>query len=377
MTQPSGFVGEGFDQVAQVFARVLERQPGTGAALAIRRRGEPVVSLWGGDANAFAQRAWLEDTPSVIWSCTKGLMAILAAQQVELGVLDYEKPVAEYWPEFAQNGKAGILVRELLSHRAGLPAFEFDVTPAHLADWDYMASNLALQAPVWTPGAAHAYHPLTFGWLVGELLNRVSGMQPGELLRTQLSGPLGVDAWIGIPAEVNDRVAELQDAPELLPPPENPPAWVGRTALGNASSAQLGNDPGIRRAQIPAAGGIATASALATIWSSTVAASNGLRSLGADVVREATRVQSAGQQISGALPPYARWGMGFQLDSDARRYLSADSFGHDGFGGQCTFADPRDEIGFAFITNGMREVDDDRAPSLIDALRNSLSSMPS
>jgi CubicO group peptidase (beta-lactamase class C family) len=372
MIDANGTTASGFESLREVFSEILGRHPEGGAALAIRQHGRTIVDLWGGAANSEAGRDWREDTPSVIFSATKGLMAILAAQLVQDGVLDYDAPVAEYWPEFAQNGKGDVRVREVISHRAGLPAFEDTVAIEDLLNWDLMAERLAAQTPLWVPGTQHAYHPLTFGWLIGEILHRVTGLEPGALLERNLAQPLQVDAWIGIDSATSARTAELLDPPELPPVSVDAPDWVVQTTMGGASFAQLGNSPVVRAAQIPAAGGVATAPALAKIWSSTVVETDGVRTLGRQVVELATRVQSEGPQADGSLPPHARWGMGFQLDSPARAYLTPASFGHDGFGGQVTFADPIHELSFAFISNRMLEMNDDRANSLIRELRRIL-----
>ncbi|HWI31990.1 MAG TPA: serine hydrolase domain-containing protein [Microbacterium sp.] len=387
----AGAVAPGFERVAQAFDRIIADRPRAGAAVAIRLNGEPVVDLWGGLADGPGGRQWQADTPSVIFSGTKGVMAILAAQLVEKGMLDYESPVADYWPEFAQNGKAHVRISDILSHRAGLPTLAEDLSPEDIQDWELVTSRLAAEQPLWEPGTAHAYHPITHGWLIGEVLRRITGLGPGDLLTRELTEPLSVEAWIGVPESVRARVAYLTmepPTPELVRSfeearPGPAPSWVQRTAtLGGAlPPALIGetsgfNDPAIRAAQIPGAGGIATAPAMAAIWSSTVVATNGFRSLEDSTRARATLVQSEGPSVDAAPPPYARWAMGFQLDSPARRYLTASSFGHDGAGGQVMFADPGLKVGFAFLTNLMLPLGDARATSLIDALRACLDENP-
>ncbi|RYE10090.1 MAG: class A beta-lactamase-related serine hydrolase [Hyphomicrobiales bacterium] len=381
-----GRVAAGFESVADAFARAFDGRPTMGAALAIRHKGEEVVSLWGGTADERAQAAWGESTASVIFSCTKGLVSILAARLVEEGRLDYAAPVARYWPEFAAGGKDRITVGDVLAHRAGLSApadaWSFD----DLLDWSVPTSRLARQSPLWSPGSGYAYHAITHGWLAGEIIRRVAGQSVGTCFAEAVTAPLDVPAWIGLPSGFEGQVAHLQLAPTL----ENfwdaeaardavAPNWPYRAmTLGGAlpptlvTSSGAFNDRRLQSAEIPGAGGIATASALASIWSATVTPTAGVQLLQPGTVALATRAASAGPPVFDAPPPYARWGMGFQLDSEARRYLTATSFGHDGAGGQSAFADPEHAIGFAFITNWLEAGNDDRATAIIDALRQIL-----
>ncbi|UYN83676.1 MAG: beta-lactamase family protein [Microcella sp.] len=383
-----GTVAPGFEPVAAAFAEAFSQHDAMGAALAVRADGRPVVDLWGGVADARTSTPWSDSTVSVIFSCTKGLMAILAAKLVQEGRLDYEAPVAEYWPEFAQAGKEKVLVRHVLAHRSGLSAPVVDFSTDDLLDWSTVTSALAAQRPLWAPGYAHSYHAITHGWLIGEVIRRITGATPGDWFRTVITDPLGVDAWIGAPATIEPRIARLSVGETLRSHVDELAAqrvagvvdWPDRAmTMGGALPPTLVdgdegfNDPRLHAAQIPAAGAIASASALATIWSATVVAEGGVRLLDADIVNIARRSQSDGQPFYPAPAPWPRWGMGFQLDSEARRYLTAHSFGHDGAGGQVAFADPVHRIGFAFTTNVMEAVDQ-RATRIIDALRECVSS---
>lgn len=377
-----GTVEADFGPVADAFARAFDGRDGMGAALAIRVDGEPVVDVWAGEASEGTP--WSQDTASVIFSCTKGLMSILLAQCVEDGALDYDDLVGMHWPEFATLGKEPARVRHLVSHRAGLPALRRPLSSAELLDFDVVVAALEREEPFWRPGSAYAYHPITHGWLIGEVLRRVTGVSNGELFARRIAGPLGADAWIGIPAEVDARVADMSVGrtlaaltESLMNDGENP--WPGRAmTLGGALPPTLVgpgsgfNDPAVRRATVPGAGGVATARALATIWSATVTETEGHRLIGEGVRAAATRVQSAGEPFFEAPAPWPAWGMGFQLDSDARRYLTPQGFGHDGAGGQVAFAEPDAKVGFAFLTNLM-EAGDDRGTGIVDALRAVLS----
>lgn len=382
MTPPvSGTVAPGFEPLADAFALSFAGHPAMGAALSVRVGGEMVADLWGGVADARDGRAWTADTPSVIFSCTKGLVSILAARLVSEGRLAYDDPVSRHWPEFAANGKAGITVGEALSHRAGLSAPRLDLAEADILDWSRMAALLAAQEPLWAPGTGYAYHAITHGWLNGEVIRRVTGRGVGEIFRDVIAGPLGADAWIGLPEAEADRPARIAVSPALIDlwrveAAKPAPNWPYRAmTLGSALPADLVTADGgfnarhIRAAEIPGAGGIASARALAAIWSATVAATGGVRLLDADIVAEATREISGGAPVFAAEPPYCRWGAGFQLDSPARRYTGPKGFGHDGAGGQVGFADPERQIGFGFVTNWMMGPEDQRATAIIDALR--------
>ena len=382
-----GTTAPGFERVREAFESGFDGKPDMGAALAIRHRGELVVDLWAGVRDERSRQPWREETPSVIFSCTKGLVSILAARLVQEGRLEYGAPVARYWPEFAAAGKEHVRVSDLLSHRSGLSAPREPLTTAQILDWQTVVSRLAAQEPLWAPDSGYAYHAITHGWLAGEVIRRVTGLSVGQYFAALIAEPLNADAWIGLPDGVHPRVAHLQVGSTLTQLTAQQAAartpgvidWseIAMT-LGGALAPELVtvdggfNDPVVQAAEIPGAGGIATARALATIWSATVVDTAGVRLLGTDVLSSATVVQSEGAPVWDVPGPWPRWGMGFQLDSEARRFLTADSFGHDGAGGQSAFADPAHEIGFAYLTNQMEAIDDQRATRVIDALRETL-----
>ncbi|QYO78832.1 serine hydrolase domain-containing protein [Devosia salina] len=379
--QIQGSFEPGFEAVADAFAAAFAGRPEMGAGLHVLVKGRSVIDLWAGVADARTDRAWAEDTPSVVFSCTKGLMSILVARLVEDGRLAYDAPVARYWPEFAAAGKAEITVGQALAHQAGLSAPRDTLSEDDIVDWERMVSVLAAQAPLWPIGSGYAYHALTHGWLAGELVRRATGLSPGTYFQQLIVEPLGVDAWIGLPEALADRPAHLQVSAALsalwAEEAQKPaPNWPYRAmTLGDALPADLVTDEGgfnrqrIRAAEIPGAGGIASAKALATIWSATVVPTGGVRLIDDAVIAEATRARSEGVSVFGGDPPYSRWGYGFQLDSEARRYLDAGCFGHDGAGGQVGFADPKRQIGFGFVTNWMMGPEDQRATEIISALR--------
>lgn len=383
----SGTAAPGFERVHRAFEASFADRPDMGAALCIYVEGEPVVDLWGGVADARTGTPWNEATLNVVFSCTKGLVSILAAMLVQEGWLDYGAPVARYWPEFAAAGKSGVTVAQLLSHRAGLSAPRADFSFEDLLHWNRLPDALAAQAPLWPPGTGYSYHAITHGWLAGEVIRRLSGLSVGALFRQAVAEPLAADAWIGLPTAEHDRVAYLVVDPAAMHPvfaPEDDPGggpdgWVARsTTLGGALPNPLAgpgrgfNDARLWSAEIPGAGGIASAPALARIWSATVCETGGVRLLEPETRRRAMVVQSEGPPVFSVPPPWPRWGMGFQLDSEARRFLTARSFGHDGAGGQVAFADPEFGVGFAFLTNYMMARGDTRATMIVDALRDVL-----
>lgn len=382
-----GEVAPGFEPVREAFVGAFDGKPHMGAALAIRLDGEPVVDLWGGVADERTGREWGESTPSVIFSCTKGLVSILAARLAQEGRLDYSAPVAHYWPEFAAQGKAEATVGDLLSHRSGVSAPRVDLTVEDVVDWDSVVGALAAQEPLWTPGTGYAYHALTHGWLIGEVIRRITGLTVGEYFAGLVAGPLDAEAWIGLPPERHSTVAHMQVGGSLAELTRQQAAartpgvtdWSDRAmTLGGAFAPELigpdsgFNDPRVQAAEIPGAGGIATARALAAIWSATIVETDGVRLLDAATVGAATRERSSGKPVWDVPGPWPRWGMGFQLDSEARRYTSTAGFGHDGAGGQSAFADPGLGVGFAFLTNQMEAIEDHRATRIIDAVRRVL-----
>ncbi len=382
MVAVQGTVAPGFEALAAAFERGFAGRPDMGASLAVRHRGAWVARLWGGVADARTGRPWSADTLSVIFSCTKGLMSLAIARLVEQGLVDYDAPVARYWPEFAAAGKERITVREALSHRAGLLALRVALSTDQMLDWEFVTGGLAAQAPIFPPGSGYAYHALTHGWLAGEIIRRVTGLTPGRYLRQEMAAPLGASVHVGLPPEHAARVAHLVtypgQVPADLPPPPEPDWPLLSVTLGGALPPTLVteaggfNDPRLHAAEIPGAGGIATAEGLATIWSAAVTTTEGVRLVGDTVIAQATREQSGGPGIWPGPPPYYRWGMGFMLDAEARRLLTPRSFGHDGAGGQVAFADPMHEVGFVYLTNRMEGAPDSRGNDIVTALRDIL-----
>lgn len=211
--QVHGHCDPRFSAVREAFEENFRQRGELGAAVAVTVGGVTVVDLWGGWADAARARPWERDTVVNVWSTTKGPVALAAHLLADRGLLDLDAPVARYWPEFAAAGKEGVLVRHLLSHRAGLAGLREPHSFEELCDWELTTRRLAATEPWWEPGTRSGYHALTYGFLVGEVVRRVTGMLPGAFLRKEVTGPLGIDFTIGLPEEEAHRAAELVHAP--------------------------------------------------------------------------------------------------------------------------------------------------------------------
>ena len=209
MVDIQGMCDPKFAEVREEFARNFSERGDVGASVSVVVEGETVVDLWGGIADPATGVPWREDTITVVMSMTKGATALCAHILADRGELDIDAPVAHYWPEFGANGKETIPVRMLLNHQAGLPGFRFEIPRGKPYDWDYMTSALAAQRPFWQPGLLYGYHALTFGWLVGEVVRRVSGKSVGTFFRDEVAVPLGLDFWIGLPESEERRAVPL------------------------------------------------------------------------------------------------------------------------------------------------------------------------
>jgi CubicO group peptidase (beta-lactamase class C family) len=392
----SGEVAPGFEKVRDAFAANFEQRDEVGAACAVYKDGVKVVDLWGGLADQDTGREWGEDTMQVVFSTTKGATAACAHLLAQRGDLDFDAPAAEYWPEFKAEGKGDIPVRWLLSHRAGLPAVDTPLTPEQLYAWDPTVEALAAQKPYWEPGTKHGYHALTYGYLVGEIIRRVSGKTVGQFLREEITGPLDADFFIGLPEELESRVGKLitfsfGPTPEqreamgdfdINSLPEEIRAMAAAFLDPNSLSLKALNlsQPGIdfngraaHAAEVPAATGIGTARGLARMYASFVGEVDGIRILNDATVANARTEQSVGPDA--ILIRDTRFGMGFMIDSPEVPFLGPNAFGHDGAGGFLAFADPDANVGFSYVMNKMATsitAADPRAQALVSAVRQSL-----
>lgn len=386
--QIQGFVDDGYGGMLDTFVENFVDRKDVGAACCVVVDDRVVVDLWGGVADARTRRAWGRDTAAVIFSCTKGVLAILAYRLVDAGRLDLDAPIARYWPEFAEAGKAAITVRDAMSHRSGLAALDTDLTAADVMAWTPVIRAIERQRPAHDPAAGHAYHPMTYGWILGEVIRRVTGATPGAWLHATVTNPLGLRLWIGTPEAARTSVAWME--PPLPDEDSDAAREAARIASADPSidrGATMGgaygfpseagsvtfNDPALQAAEIPGANGIATASSLARLYAACVSDRSEPRLLSPRSVDDALRVQSAGPQLSGMPDDGARWGTGFQLASPPTQpMLGPTSFGHAGAGGQLAFADAEARLGFAWLGNQMGGYGDARARSLTAALQRVL-----
>lgn len=386
-----------FAEVRAEFERNFAGRGEVGASVHLTVDGETVVDLWGGVADPGSGRPWTEDTLTHVWSCTKGATALCAHILASRGELDLDAPVTRYWPEFGKNGKESVLVRHLLNHQAGLPAVREPLPPGAFYDWAYMTDVLAREEPFWTPGTQHGYHAYTFGFLVGEVVRRVSGRPLGEFFRDEVAGPLGLEFWLGLPEELEPRVAASIPVDPTQPGVVLPTAFL--TAFGDPASmqaSQLINSAGYmmpgesdsraaHAAVMGAVGGITNARGLAEMY----------RPLALGGEYEGVRLVDEGQLVlMGAVSSASdidalvlvgsRFALGFVKASDNRRLRSPadqegilwseDAFGHTGFGGSAGFADPKARLSFGYTMNRMGPGVglNDRGQSLIDAAYRAL-----
>jgi len=376
-----------FAAVRDAFAESFARGEEIGASLSVVEDGRCVVDLYGGHADPGRTRPWTRDTLANVYSTTKGMAAICLLRLIEQGQVDLDAPVARYWPEFAAGGKDALPVRWLLSHRAGLAAVRKLLPGEALYDWDAMAAALAAETPWWTPGERHGYHAVTFGWLVGEVVRRVTGRSVGTYFREEIAGPLGADFHIGLPDAEHARVAELSamaapppdsDGPNLIQAFMNEPEGVLARAFMNPPSMALGpNHAAWRRAEIPAANGQANARGIARVYGALArgGTQDGVRVLAPETIELLREEQSVGPDA--VLLLSTRFGLGFMLPQqsrDTRFGPSESAFGHPGAGGSLGFADPEGKIGFGYAMNKMGPsiLVDARPLALIDAVYASL-----
>ena len=380
-----GLVDSGFEAVREAFVANFSVRGDVGAGFCAYVGGRKVVDIWGGLADRGRGVAWAEDTLTLVFSTTKGATAICAHLLAERGELDLDAPVAAYWPEFGAAGKQTVTVRHLLAHRAGLPTLDVDMTPDEALSWGPAVEALAAQAPAWVPGTRHGYHAVTYGWLVGEVIRRVSGRSPGRYLADEVAGPLGLELWVGLPESEEQRMSKLIPAPVLAPTAldlDSMPAGQAERLRAMAAPDSLTmralnptnppfsfNSREVHAGELPAANAIATARSLAKLYAATVGEVDGQRILTPTTVAAASVVQSDGPDDVLIVP--TRFGSGFMLASPTSPLLGASSFGHSGAGGSLAFADPEAQVGFAYVMNQMQQnlAGDPRPAALIEALR--------
>lgn len=383
-----GVVESGFEPVREAFEANFRERGEVGAACSVYVGGRKVVDIWGGVADHKSGREWTEDTTALVYSTTKGVTAICAHHLAERDGLDLDAPVVRYWPEFGAAGKEAVTVRQLLSHRAGLPTLEPKLKPADALAWEPAVEQLAGQAPLWDPGSQHGYHAVTYGWLVGEVIRRATGRTVGRYLADEISGPLGLDLWIGLPESERPNVSRLrQPGPVHLSREEidalpkellerfmtmADPGSLLMRALNPTDPPFSFNDADLQAAELPAANGIGTARSLARLYAATIGEVDSIRLLSDETVAAATAEQSAGADAVLGLD--TRFGSGFFLPSSFSPLMGPRSFGHAGAGGSLACADPETGVAFAYVMNQMQQSisGDPRPAALVSALTGAI-----
>ena len=388
----SGFCDPAYQPVLDAFLENFASRNEFGASICLNVQGQTMVDLWGGyQVKLNAEKKadpipWDKDSVSIVFSCTKAATALCAHMLIDQGKMDLHAPVADYWPEFSVNGKQDTTVEMMLNHSAGLPALREPVKPGGYCDWDYMVDRLAQEVPFWKPGTRNGYHMSTFGWTVGELVRRVSGLSLGTYFRNNVAKPLGLDFWIGMPDEEHHRIAKMMQwrpAKGEKPTPFTQALLHDRhsiQALAFLNSGKHRTDAAQSyRAEIGGGGGIANGRALAGLY--TPLANDGEyrggQLLSADYIPKMSRVSVATGEDATLLMP-TRFGLGFMRSMDNRHrasghmescILGKEAFGHAGAGGSIGFADPEARLAFGYSMNRMGAgiLLNERSQVLVDA----------
>jgi CubicO group peptidase (beta-lactamase class C family) len=365
----SGYCPPRFAAVRQAFEANFAEGLELGARFALAIEGEIVVDLIGGWADRAQTRLFAEDTLTSVFSTTKAIAAFMIARLVDQVKLSYGQRVADIWPAFGAAGKATVTVEQAMAHQAGLPGFAARMAASDWFDWDVICGRLVAMAPMWKPGAASGYHPVTFGYLAGEIFRRIDGRTMGRALREDIAEPLGLDLWIGLPDTEHHRCADVRRPPAL--PDLGEITEFKRVAFmtpwaspGGRSLAEW------RRAEIPSVTGHATAPALARLMAAMANGGwlGGARLLKPETVEAATASRGLGADL--VLPYDLAWGAGFLRNEGLGIYgPGQQTIGHSGWGGSCCFADPERGVSGAYVMNRQSAelIADARARRLIEA----------
>lgn len=369
-----GRVEKGFERVREAFAHNFGRGDDyeeLGAALAVYRAGKPVVDLWAGHQDRARTRPWQRDTLVNVYSTTKGIVATAAALLVEEGRLRYDDLVVKHWPEYGQHGKERTTVAHLLAHEAGLPGFAEPTPVEQLYDWDRCCAALARQTPMWTPGRQTSYHAMTWGFLVGEVLRRAGGQSVGRLIAAHVAAPLAADVYLGLPESLEPLVAPMQR-------PRNPPDMSGVALPPEAAAAlvnpqldgEVCNARAWRAAEIPAAGGHASAQGIARVYAAIANGGvlDGRRLLRGETIMTMTQVRK--DRTDALLGFSDNWAMGLSFNQMNMLGPSPRTFGHGGWGGSLGCANLESRVGIGYVCNqmGAQLVGDPRGAGLCAAI---------
>lgn len=389
-----GTVAPGFEPVADQFLENFRTHGELGANVCVTHLGDTVLDLWGGIRNERSSEPWEKDTVVTVFSSTKGVTALCINMAIDRGILDLNTPIAEYWPEFGQNGKETATLAMALDHSLGVPHVRDKVRPGGFYDWDYIVSLVAKQEPFWEPGTRNGYHAVTFGWILGEVLRRVTGKTLGTWMREELGEPLDADFWIGLPEEHEERVARLsQRKPKTTDPQSkflqkilSDPTSPSHLFVANTGGADA-NSREHHACEMPAGNGIGNGRSLARLYMpfSNGGVANGRRYISQVQISRMSQVAMATHEDATLMIP-TRFGLGFMKSTDNRGLvsgqnvpmesciLSGAAFGHVGMGGSLGFADPEAGISFGYAMNrmGLGILLNERGQGLVDATYRAL-----
>lgn len=379
MTTPFlGDVAPGWERIGDLFRSLLDEGRDVGAALCVFHDGHRVVDLTGGWRDVDRTVPYDEDTLQVLFSTSKGVVALAVALCVQRGLLGYDEPVATLWPEFADAGKESVTVAEVLSHQAGLYCLDAPAELAEALEWEAMTRRLAASTRQATSG--HGYHALTWGWLAGELVRRVDGRDIATFVAEELATPVGGECWFGLPERLEHRVAPVNtgwdERPATSSVAASPDSLLSRVLTVNGALAVKGgfNRRDVRAAAIPAANGVSNARTIAAMYSASFVPTHTdagvVRLLDDDTMRRATKRVTPHGERDDVLRLETSFSMGFMTPSVIVPFTGETSYGHPGAGGSLGFADPSRGVAFAYVMNRMGDmlIGDDRAALLAEAV---------
>jgi CubicO group peptidase (beta-lactamase class C family) len=351
-----GFAKAKFDSLRTIFEANLASGADLGASVSVRVADETVVDLWGGFADAAQTRPWIEDTIVNVYSTTKTMTALTALLLADRGLIDFAAPVAKYWPEFAAGGKARVTVAQIMSHSSGLSGWREPVTKQDLYDWERAVALLAAQEPFWEPGTASGYHAVTMGFLVGEVVRRVTGKSLGTVFREEIAKPLGADFWIGLPPSEDKRVAELIPPPPGTALDDNLDAMneIQRNWIVNPRfSVEDAATRAWRAAELGASNGHGNGRSIALVHTilANRGVANGKRFMSEAGCRKALELQSEGTDLILAAP--TRLGLGFGLASEMMPGINKSTMFWGGYGGSIAIIDMENRTSFGYAMNKM------------------------
>ena len=375
MAQINGQCRTQFDELQSILSASFDSGGDLGASVVVLHKGEFVVDIWGGYCDPEQSKPWAFDTITNVWSSTKTMTSLCALVLVDRGELDMYAPVSRYWPEFAAAGKADIPVRDLMSHTAGLPGWQEPITLEDLYDWEKCTALLAAQEPWWEPGTASGYHAFSQGYLVGEVVRRISGRSLGTFFAEEIAGPLGADFYIGLGAEHEHRVSLIVPPMGALPLSDDQSSPSYKTFMNPPLDPLFAHDRGWRAAEIPAANGQGNArgAALAQAVVAHRGEFNGVRLLSSETIELIFEEQAQGNDIVLGMP--LRFGIGYGLPNESLPYLPDRRICFwGGWGGSLVIVDTDRQLVFTYMMNKMGDgtVGDARGAALITAMYKAL-----